>query len=73
MKIKKNKYVKIISGNFKGKQGKVIKVMPKKQKAIVQNVAFIKKHIKPKTYKKYPEGGIVEIPQYIHISNLVVI
>jgi len=53
MKIKKNDIVKIISGDFKGKIGKVLNILIKKNKVHIENIGFCKKHIKSRIYKKY--------------------
>ena len=71
MKIVKNDTVLVISGNYKGKKGKVLKVFPKKQRVIVEGVNFVKRHTKPT--QKNPQGGIVEKEASIHVSNLMVI
>lgn len=71
MKIKKNDRVKIISGSHKGRIGKIVKVFPKTQSVLVENIGFYKKHIKPRLYRKYPKGGIIEIPKPINISNVM--
>ncbi|MFC1725230.1 50S ribosomal protein L24 [candidate division KSB1 bacterium] len=71
MKIKKNDSVIIISGNYKGKTGKVLKVFPKKKRALVEGVNLIKKHSKPS--QQHPQGGIVEKEASVNISNLMVI
>jgi large subunit ribosomal protein L24 len=71
MKIMKNDIVKIISGNFKGKIGKVIFVFKKEKKIQIENIGFYKKHIKSRVYRKYPEGGIIEKLKVIDISNIM--
>jgi len=71
MKIVKNDIVLVISGNYKGKRGKVLKVFPKKHRVIVEGVNFIKRHTKPT--QKNPQGGIVEKEAPIHVSNLMVV
>lgn len=71
MKIKKNDQVKVISGNYKGKSGKVLKIFPKKQRVLVEGVNLIKRHSKPS--QQNPQGGIVEKEASIHVSNLMVI
>ncbi len=63
--------VVIISGNSKGKQGKVLKVFPNEQTVIVENVNIIKRHTKPS--QKNPQGGIVQKEGPIHSSNVMVI
>jgi len=71
MKICKGDAVKVISGNFKGKQGKVLKVF-NKNKVQVENVGFYKKHIKSRTNKAHPESGIIEKLSFIDISNVMI-
>lgn len=71
MKIVKNDNVLILSGNNKGKTGKVLKVLPKKNRVIVEGVNFIKKHARPT--QKNPQGGIIEKEASIHVSNVMVI
>lgn len=62
--------VKIISGYYKGKTGKVIRVYPKNKKVQIGNIGFHKKHLKPRVSKKHPNGGVIKIPKLIHISNI---
>jgi len=69
--IKKGDFVKVISGESKGKEGKVLEIIVKKDRAIVEGVNMIKKHTKPNT--AYPEGGIIEQEASVHISNLMLI
>jgi large subunit ribosomal protein L24 len=60
-----------LSGKFRGKTGKILKVFPDKSRAVVEGVNLIKKHQRPT--KDLPQGGIVEKEGSIHISNLKVI
>lgn len=69
--IKKGDIVKVIAGNDNGKQGKVLKMIPDKQKAVVEGIRIIKKHTKPDS--KHPQGGIVSMEAAIHISNLMLV
>ena len=69
--IKKGDTVYVNAGNDKGKTGKVLSVIPSKDRAIVEGVNMVKKHTKPKS--KQPQGGIVEQEAGIHISNLQLI
>ena len=66
--IKKGDTVFVNAGNDKGKTGKVLSVIPSKDRAIVEGVNMVKKHTKPNS--KQPQGGIVEKEAGIHISNL---
>lgn len=67
-KIKTGDTVKVIAGDHKGSEGKVLKVLLDKNKAIVEGVNIIKKHTKPSAQN--PQGGIVEREAPIHVSNL---
>ncbi|TPV34166.1 50S ribosomal protein L24 [Paucihalobacter ruber] len=67
-KIKTGDTVKVIAGDHKGSEGKVLKVLLDKNKAIVEGVNVIKKHTKPSAQN--PQGGIVEKEAPIHVSNL---
>ena len=68
LKIKTGDTVRVISGDHKGSEGKVIKVLLDKNKAIVEGVNMVKKHMKPSAQS--PQGGIVEKEASIQISNL---
>jgi large subunit ribosomal protein L24 len=71
MKIHKNDNVMIISGNDKGKSGKVLKVFPSKSRIIVEGINIRKRHTKPN--QKNPQGGILEKEASIHVSNVLLI
>lgn len=71
MRIKKGDTVLIISGDDRGRKGKVIKVIPKKQRVIVEGINIQKKHQKPR--REGEKGEIVEKPGPIHISNVKLI
>ncbi len=69
--IKKGDTVIVITGDNQGSKGRVLEVIRKTEKAIVEGVNLIKKHTKPNT--EYPQGGIVEKEAPVHISNLMLI
>lgn len=69
MHIKKGDTVVVISGDDRGKEGVVLKIDLKKQRAIVEGVNFMKRHVRPT--QKSPQGGIIEKEASIHISNLM--
>ena len=71
IKIIKNDTVIVNTGNSKGVKGKVIKVFPKENKAMVEGVNLISKHTKPNAAN--PQGGIIKQESKIHISNLMLI
>lgn len=69
--IKKNDMVKVLAGKDKGKTGKVLRVYPTINRAIVQGVNFTKKHTK--RTRQDEQGGIIQRESPIHMSNLAVI
>ena len=71
IKIIKNDSVIVTTGNSKGVKGKVIKVFPKENKAMVEGANLISKHTKPNAAN--PQGGIIKQEAKIHISNLMLI
>lgn len=71
LNIKKGDTVKVIAGDSKGKQGKVLELDVEKLQAIVEGVNLVSKHTKPNA--KNAQGGIVKKEAGIHISNLMVV
>lgn len=69
MHVKKGDTVVVISGKDKGKKGKVLEAMPKKNRVIVEGVNMLTKHQKPNA--KVQQGGIVHQEGAIHISNVM--
>lgn len=67
--IKKGDTVLVIAGNNKGKKGRVLEIITKTERAIVEGVNMMKKHTKPNAAT--PQGGIVEKEAPVHISNLM--
>ena len=67
--IKVNDTVAVIAGKEKGKRGRVLRVLPRDEKVIVEKVNFVKRHTKPS--QKQRQGGIVEKEGAIHISNVM--
>ena len=68
LKIKSGDTVRVIAGDHKGSEGKVMKVLKDKNKEIVEGVNMVKKHMKPSAQS--PQGGIVEKEALIQISNI---
>ncbi len=68
--IKKDDKVKVVTGKDKGKIGKVLKVMKKKNRILVENINMVKRHSRPSAKNK--QGGIVEGEAAIHWSNAMV-
>ena len=71
LKIKSGDTVRVIAGDHKGSEGKVVRVDRENNKAIVEGVNMVSKHTKPSA--KNPQGGIVKKEAPIHISNLSLI
>lgn len=68
LNIKKNDTVYVLSGEDRGKTGRVLKVYPAKSRAIVEGVNIVTKATKPSA--QHPQGGLVKKEAPIHISNL---
>ncbi|MFQ5798947.1 MAG: 50S ribosomal protein L24 [Bacteroidota bacterium] len=71
MRIRKNDSVMVMSGNARGKTGKVLKVFQESDRVIVEGVNIIKRHTRPS--QKNPQGGIVQKEATVHASNVMVI
>lgn len=70
-KIKVGDTVKVIAGDNKGSEGKVLQIIKDKNRAIVEGVNLVSKHTKPSAQN--PQGGIVKKEASIHISNIALI
>ncbi|MBP9566687.1 MAG: 50S ribosomal protein L24 [Sulfurospirillum sp.] len=68
MKIKKGDTVKVIAGDDKGKEAKVIQVLPKSSQVVVEGCKIVKKAIKPNDNN--PKGGFANLEKPIHVSNV---
>jgi large subunit ribosomal protein L24 len=66
--VKKGDHVEVISGNFRGSSGKILEVLPRKQRVLIEGVRIIKKHLKKS--QDNPSGKIAEREGPIHISNV---
>lgn len=69
--LKKNDLVVVIAGKDKGKRGKVLRVILKIDRALVEKLNFVKRHTKPGRASR--QGGILERESPIHISNLMLV
>ncbi len=70
-RIKKNDSVMIIAGKERGKIGKVIRVQPQQERAVVERLNMVKRHVKPRGPQD--SGGILEKEASIHLSNLMLV
>jgi len=69
--IKKGDLVKVLAGDSKGQEGKILSIDKAKSRAVVEGVNLVSKHTKPDA--KNPQGGIVKMEASIHVSNLMLI
>jgi large subunit ribosomal protein L24 len=69
--VKKGDHVEVISGNFRGSSGRILAVLPAKQRVVVEGVRIIKKHLRKS--QDNPSGKIAEREGPIHISNVKLI
>ncbi len=67
-RIKKNDMVVVLAGKDKGREGRVLMVMPKEERVLVQGVNMVKRHTKPSMAA--PEGGVIPKEAPIHVSNV---
>jgi large subunit ribosomal protein L24 len=71
MKIAKNDTVEVIAGNDRGKRGKVLKVLPKAGRVVVEGANFIHRHTKPRS--QGDQGGIIEKEAPMDVSNVMLV
>ncbi len=71
LKIKKGDTVKVMRGEYRGQEGKVLKIYLEKERALVEGVNMMSKHTKPNA--EYPDGGIIKKEAPVHISNLMLL
>jgi large subunit ribosomal protein L24 len=69
--VKKGDQVEVISGNFRGSSGKVLEVLPRKERVLIEGVRIIKRHLRKS--QDNPQGKIAEREGPIHISNVKVL
>ncbi|HIJ66618.1 MAG TPA: 50S ribosomal protein L24 [Candidatus Hydrogenedentes bacterium] len=69
MNIKKNDTVVVITGKYKGRRGRVLRVYPQQERVLVEGVNIIKRHTRPSARNQ--QGGIVEREAPIHLSNVM--
>ena len=69
MHVKKGDMVQVISGDYKGSTGKVLRVLREEKEVVIQGINLAKKHVRPS--RKNPSGGRINIEQPIHISNVL--
>ena len=70
-KVRKNDTVEVLAGRERGKRGKVMRVIPKEQRVVIEGLNIRKRHTRPR--RQGEQGGIVEVPAPLHISNVAVV
>ncbi|WP_299670757.1 50S ribosomal protein L24 [uncultured Polaribacter sp.] len=70
-KIKSGDTVKVIAGDHKGSEGKVLQIIKDKDRVLVEGVNLVSKHTKPSAQS--PQGGIVKKEASLHISNVMLL
>ena len=71
MRIRKGDQVRVISGNYRGQEGTVLRVEPDRDRVVVQGVNVRKRHRRPS--QTDPEGGIISFEAPIHVSNVMLL
>ena len=69
MRLKTGMSVRVISGNHKGKEGKILRVIKDRERVIIEGINLIKKHTRPT--QENPKGGVIEREGSLHISNVM--
>ncbi|MGH2710798.1 MAG: 50S ribosomal protein L24 [Actinomycetota bacterium] len=69
--IKKDDEVQVIHGKDRGTRGRVVRVLPKRGRIMVEGIARAKKHSRPS--KQRQQGGIIDIEQFVDISNVAIV
>ncbi|KPJ61527.1 MAG: 50S ribosomal protein L24 [Deltaproteobacteria bacterium DG_8] len=69
--VKKDDQVMVMVGKERGKTGKILRVVPKKERVIVEKVNFVKRHTRPSAHQR--QGGILEKEAPIHVSNVMIV
>ena len=70
-KIRKGDLVRVMTGKEKGKEGKVLQILPEKQTVVIEKLNMLKKHTRPN--QNNPKGGIIEREGKVHLSNVMIL
>ena len=71
LRIRRNDTVMVMAGKDKGKTGKVVRVFPKDNKAVIENINVVKKSVKKSD--TYPQGGYIEMEKPVALANLMLV
>lgn len=69
MKIKKGDTIYVLAGKDKGRTGKVVKIYPKSEKVLIENINMYKKHMQKS--EQMPKGGVVDVARPLNVSNVM--
>jgi large subunit ribosomal protein L24 len=69
--VRKGDLVEVMTGKERGKRGRVLRVLPDKQRVVVERVNMVKKHQRPT--QKLRQGGIIEREGSLHLSNVMLV
>ena len=72
LNIQRNDKVQVIAGSDRGKQGRVLRVIPDANRVLVEHVRMVKKNVRPNPQRNI-KGGIAEQEAAIHVSNVMLI
>src|ERR1700733_8500581 len=71
LRIRRDDTVMVMAGRLKGKTGKVVRVLPKVNKAVIENINVVKKSVKKSD--TYPQGGYIELEKPVAMANLMLV
>jgi len=71
LRIRRDDTVMVMAGKDKGKTGKIVRVLPKSHKAVIENINVVKKSVKKSD--TYPQGGYVELEKPVALANLMLV
>ncbi len=71
LRIRRDDIVMVMAGKDKGKTGKIVRVLPKTNKAVIENINVVKKSVKKSD--TYPQGGYVELEKPVALANLMLV
>ena len=71
LRIRRDDTVMVMAGKDKGKTGKVVRVYPKDNKAVIENINVVKKSVKKSD--TYPQGGYIELEKPVALANLMLV
>jgi large subunit ribosomal protein L24 len=71
MKVRKGDRVMVITGKDRGKRGRIKRVLPERERVVVEGINFVKRHRRPRG--QMDQGGIIEFEAPVHVSNVMIL